>query len=280
MELKAEIEELKEKLLKLQDDKQNMLVQIQELEGRKRSLTENVFELHAKKKDLEIEIDKKIEETEAKCKAALDDAHKKSGEAQNKIADVSKFEMSLKEKERALNDLALSLENKRLALEKESEDFKNASKEIANELSEKSEHLAKNYDTKIAALADAEARNKELLESIKKSSDELYEKSVAFKALEDRIASEKKAFESLKSEVEAKSKEVMELESESKKELSVAKKLLDSCILREAAVAQKEKDFQARSYSLDLKVRELSARESKVNKLIEIHKLEEEVKCL
>lgn len=275
-ELEEKKKKLEQEILVLENKRQDALSAISELNGKLRHLEEKHTHAIINHEHSNEAFKIKVEQAKEKAEIILREANKKLSDAQVVFNEAFEKEAASMKKEAELNGIEFSLCNQRKTLEAKEVEFDLYQKMRKADLDQLDQTTKKDLESLRIITANNQA--KEILQS---------ELDAKLEAIERR----KKHVEELQAELTSTLSDTKALEESNrlkeqdlvKRELELARKERETVDMSDffkkerTEIDIEKKVLNERADMINLKARELNAREAKLNKLIEIKQLEKEI---
>lgn len=266
--------DLEIEIAKLNEEKQNLLSHIQELSSKKRHLEIDVNKLIIEKDKIEKEIASNLNEKrkqsiqiESQANSNHSESILRLREAEHRLEELKRLRDELEDKSKILAQKNSSLDSLYAQFEKKKED------EIALLNQSKKEHEAR-VGSQIRALSILNSNNEVLLKSIEAKTEEYNKKYNDCSELFKKISDEKRELEFKHKIIK---EETIELDKKSEALKWLIKKEIDLNHM-ESLLENKFLELKQKEQNIDLKAREIAVLEKKVNRVIELNKIEKEVR--
>ncbi len=251
---------------------------IQEAEKKERVSSVKSTEMADKLQELVNGFNENEQRLKLQASKVLEEANVKSGEAEKRLADVKFKEKTLDEKLKEHHDLSLSLANRASELLKKEIEFKKYHDGHRLDLELKEKDIIEKTNQNISRLSIENSRNEFLVKELVVQNESLDKRQLGISKTLEEINVKKEIAEKNFNESVKNNDETLKLykkyeEAEVKLKLAVEK-----LALTEKTLNEKAKSLADQGYELELKRREVNALETKVKRLIEVHKLEEEAR--
>jgi len=274
---REQLEKIKREVQALSDQRQLLLLQVHELEMKKKYADLASGEAVKKQAELEITIAGIEKDALEKAASITASAQVKESNATNFQKTLTHWEKELAQKEQDQFSLSKSLDNKMLELVDERKRFeKERSQQLAkaDTILENAKQVA---DEKLSALSRENTKNAALVSELTLRQEAI---TVSLAGMQELRASLDKDRNEIKDAWEAIKLKVLALESrenDAGATLGRARAMQDELDRRAASISAMERGNHERASALDLRQREVDLLGKKVQSLINIHKLEAEI---
>lgn len=272
------LEKLKKEVAELTERKHLLIIQVREQEALKVFATEEAKEAKKTLEDIKVESDKRVRSASERADSILREVIEKDSKLTSELQEVKRREEVLDEIQKSLDANILSLSVRRNEAERAIE-LKEL--EATEKLAEAEGVLAdavKTADSKIRALSLENSRNEDLLTNIEAKQKDLEESEFQMNETLTLLNSQHKNVTEKLLEINKREADIVTRENDSSQILGNIKAFQTALERRESAVKDSEKIIHDKEVSLDIKRREIELLDKKVQSLINIHRLEAEIK--
>lgn len=277
---KEQLEKLKKEIQILSDQRHKLVQEIPEFEAKKKYAEISAKKAQERTAEIEKENEKSKNDCLEKMTAILASAEAKESQFTTKLQTLSQWEKELAQKEMDQEQkvLSLGLDSRMAELAKERKEFDAF---IASKLAEADtilENAKRVADEKLAALSRENSRNQDLITQLEQQRLANNESRASMDETLEKLTSERSSLKESRIQLENVSarlqKELEEL-SLAQGKLKIAQEEADK---RAEKLSTAEQEMHEKNVDLDLKRREVAALDKRVQKLIEVNRLEAEVK--
>lgn len=247
---------------------------IQEACHKERSFNEKTLEAERLHRSAVLRHEEQVLKASKASFEALEDANRKSGQAQNKLSEVLLKEQELKTKADELNSMKLFLTNQRANLESELKIFHEMNSRRQAQLDERAKSLEVEFDEKTKALS-CENDKKTM---ISKEIDLKIEELKSLEKMKEQVNSKHDETSRKLDEIKAFELNVRKLKLETEEGIKQLNDGINKLKVKETEILTKNKDLNLKAQDIELRQRELTAKEFLVQKLIKVNNLEAQAK--